>query len=224
MHTRGFRLSAISSRQVLITILLTLCAITWLVAAYHPYNIEAWMLEQIASVIGAGVLIWAAKHVRFSNLSLIGLTLLFIVHTTGTHFTYSLTPYDAFCQRVLGISPNDIFCWQRNHYDRFTHLLFGIACVIPLQELFAAYLTINKNRAWFLSVMLIVAISALYELLEWLAALIFAPDTGTLYLGTQGDVWDAQIDIALALVGAIGVILIYECASEIRKRTAHNIL
>ncbi len=189
------------SRAQSIKLMISICLVSWMVTAIDPFDAEAWLLEQIAPALVVGGLWVISRYITLSTASLWGLTCLFIAHTIGTHYTYSLTPYDLALERVLGVSINELFGWQRNHYDRFVHFGFGVATALPLFELLKA------NRAswiaWLLSMNVVISLSAIYELLEWLAAIVFSNESGDLYLGSQGDIWDAQADIALAWLGFI---------------------
>ncbi len=173
----------------------------WGITAIEPYDVEAWVLEQIATVMCIALIWWAARSVEFSPSALLGLSCLFILHAIGTHYTYSLTPYDDFGQATFNISINELFDWQRNHYDRLVHFAFGLATAKPFFEFLTSHYKIQTNVAWFLALNLAISASAIYELLEWWAAVIFSSETGALYLGSQGDIWDAQWDIALAAAG-----------------------
>jgi putative membrane protein len=95
------------------------------------------------------------------------------------------------------------FNTERNHYDRIVHFGFGFLLTYPLQELFRHWLKLPKTISWMLPIELSISIGALYEILEWAVADIFFKAQGHAYLGTQGDVWDAQKDMFLAFVGAI---------------------
>lgn len=182
-----------------------LCTGTWLWAAYRPYDTEAWMLEQIATLICVALFVLITlgrrKRVEFSSTVLILLCGLFITHTVGTHFTYSLTPYDEFFERLTTFSLNEMFGWERNHYDRFVHFLWGLTIALAVFQLLRQRYRLSPPASWVLSLNIVLSTSAVYELMEWLAAIIVASEAGTAYLGTQGDIWDAQVDIALALVG-----------------------
>lgn len=181
--------------------LVALCVVTWVITAIRPYDFQAWALEQIAPLLCISLIVWSSQYVRFSPAALAGLAVLFVLHAIGTHFTYSLTPYDEFAQRWLGFSIDEYFGWQRNHYDRFVHLAFGALVALPFFEFLRSYFRCSNRAAWFFSLHLIISSSAIYELLEWWAAVIFASEAGALYLGSQGDIWDAQWDIALAILG-----------------------
>ena len=140
-----------------------------------------------------------------------------VAHTIGTHFTYSDTPYDAFTRDWLGFSVNELFGWERNNYDRLVHLLYGILLALPVAEALQQRMALNRFRAYFFGTHLIISTSAIYELVEWVAALIFGADLGNQYLGSQGDIWDAQADIVLAIFGCLGVYLLAATASRFQS-------
>ena len=181
--------------------LLLAAALVWLWSAYEPIDMHTWMIEQVATLIAAVIVLWLGRSVHFDSLSRVNFFLLFCIHTLGTHYTYSLTPYPEFSELLFGSSPNDWFNWQRNHYDRFVHFAFGALMYHPIKQALAPRLRQQKPPVHWLSGHIIVSVSALYELLEWAAAIIFGGDMGIAYLGTQGDIWDAQIDIALGGLG-----------------------
>ncbi len=179
--------------------LVALCAGVWIACAIQPLDRQTWLLEQIATVLAVTALL-AIRGVRWSVTSLAGLALLFVVHTVGTHYTYSLTPYEAWLQALTGFSAADLFGWERNHYDRFVHFLWGLCITLPAYEFLCQRLSLTRVAAHHLSLHIILSTSAIYELLEWSAAVVFG-EGGTAYLGTQGDPWDAQADIAFSIAG-----------------------
>ena len=91
----------------------------------------------------------------------------------------------------------------RNHYDRLVHFCFGLLFVYPIAHYFRLRLRISGRWSAILAVTAIIAASALYEIAEWLTAMICAPDWADAYNGQQGDPWDAQRDMAIATVGAL---------------------
>ena len=184
-------------------ILVVVCSAVWLWSAIAPNDFATWRMEQIASLLMLALLLLLRRSVSFSPSSKIGIAALFCIHTIGTHYTYSLTPYNDWSAVLFGSSINDWFHWTRNHYDRFVHLMYGICLTLPISESLTQKLHLKSGASHFLSIQLVLATSALYELMEWAAAVVFGGDVGTAYLGTQGDVWDAQADIALALAGSL---------------------
>jgi len=198
---RGSRLQ---NKQDLV--LLGICSLVFIWSAWRPYEYSTWLIEQVATLLVALVFWRLGKAMTFSLTSKVFMVIMFCVHTIGTHYTYSLTPYDTFIENALGFSLNEWLDWQRNHYDRFVHLCFGLLFATPIFEALQSLLVLSRNAASFLMLQIVLAVSALYELMEWCAALYFGGDLGTAYLGTQGDPWDAQADIALALVGAVAML------------------
>jgi len=175
----------------------------WWLLALQPLSRSDWLLENVLTLLGVGLLVGGCRRGVFSTLS-VTLALLFLsLHTVGAHYTYSAVPYDAWAEQLFGQSIAAPFGWHRNQFDRFVHFAFGALLALPLREwLIAAYQTPSRN-AGRLTLLLVMAASMLYELIEWAAALAFGVDLGTAYVGAQGDPWDAQKDMALASTGAL---------------------
>ena len=112
-------------------------------------------------------------------------------------------PYDEWVTALTGRTLNSWFGWQRNHYDRAVHFLFGLMLAIPARELLEGVAGVSRRWSYRLAVVLLMACSSLYELIEWAAAIVFGGDLGMRSLGTQGDEWDGQRDMALAAFGAV---------------------
>ena len=170
--------------------------------AIRPYNRSDWALENALVVVA--VILIAATY-RKAPLSRVSYTLIFLflcLHEVGAHYTYAVTPYDEWFQRWLGFSLNGLFGLQRNHFDRLAHFLFGLMLAYPVRELFIRVTDTKGFWSYFLPLVFMIALSAIYELLEWTAALVFGGDLGIAFLGTQGDEWDAHKDMALAILGA----------------------
>jgi putative membrane protein len=132
-------------------------------------------------------------------------TLIFLflcLHEVGAHYTYSEVPYDAWFATLTDHSFNDLVCWQRNQFDRLVHFLYGLLLAYPLREIYLRVADARGFWGYFLPLDVTVASSAMYEMVEWLAAVMFGGELGVAYLGTQGDVWDAQKDMLMAGLGA----------------------
>jgi putative membrane protein len=104
---------------------------------------------------------------------------------------------------LLGINITRAFGFQRNHYDRLVHFSFGFLMAVPIQEIERRYLRLSVAVSSVLAIECIIATSASYELIEWLVAVIFTPEWADQFLGQQGDMFDAQKDMALATTGAM---------------------
>src|SRR3546814_15401224 len=101
-----------------------------------------------------------------------------------------------------------MFGWERNNFDRIVHFSYGFLLAYPLREIFLRVADARGFWGYFLPLDVALSTSALYELVEWMAAEVFGGDLGVAYLGTQGDVWDAQKDMACAGLGALLAMLL----------------
>ncbi len=173
------------------------------VLGIRPHNREDWILENIIAFAFVGALAATARRFPFSRISYTLIFTFLCLHAVGAHYTYSIVPYDDWFEAVTGRSLSAVMGWERNHYDRLVHLCYGLLMAYPIREIF---LRIGEARGfwgYFLPLEMTVATSAVYEIFEWGVATIFGPELGTLYVGTQGDPWDAQKDMTLAATGAI---------------------
>jgi putative membrane protein len=186
-----------------VTILAALLALLWIPLAVHPWHRDDWLLENVLLV--AAVVLLAATYRRFP-LSRISYTLIFLflcLHTVGAHYTYAEVPYDRAFKALTGETFNALVGWQRNNFDRVVHFAYGLLFAYPVRELFLRVAGVRGFWGYFLPLDLTMSTSMLYELIEWLAATWFGGDLGAAYLGTQGDIWDAHKDMALASLGAV---------------------
>jgi putative membrane protein len=178
---------------------LAVLAVWWIAWGVAPTDRHIWFAENVLVFVGLPLTIYAHLRVGFSRPALTLLTLYFAVHTVGTHYTYTNVP--------VGEWLKERFDYQRNHYDRIVHLLFGFLLALPVRELFTRGLRIGGALAFWLPLSVIMAGCCLYEVLEWWFA-IYTDSTAQLaFVGAQGDLWDAQKDMALATGGAILVLL-----------------
>lgn len=169
----------------------------WIGLAIRPLDRSDWLLENLLVVVAAAVLIPTYRRFQFSNLSYILILGFLAVHAVGAHYTYAKVP--------AGFWIKDWFHLQRNHYDRLIHLAFGLLLLYPMGELLARRAHARGRWAIWLAVVVIAALSSFFEILEGVIAQIVRPDLGAAYLGTQGDIWDAQKDMAAAFIGACAV-------------------
>lgn len=98
---------------------------------------------------------------------------------------------------------SDWLGWERNHYDRFVHFLWGFLLTIPIFEILRKKVSRKVRAIFIFACCVIVLVGVLYEFMEWAAAVVVAPEAGTAFLGTQGDEWDAQKDLLLNFSGAL---------------------
>lgn len=175
--------------------LLAVFLAVWIWAAIDPVYPHDWLLENYLTFIGVPLLLITARYFRLSNLSYTLITIFMILHTIGSHYTYAEVPFGINLQQWLNA--------DRNMYDRLVHFCFGLLLAYPMREIF---LRIGKQRGiwgYWIPVELTLAASAIYELIEWGAAAILNPGAGLAFLGSQGDIWDAQKDMALAGLGSL---------------------
>lgn len=207
----------ISHRRYL-AILGVIFGVVWIALAIKPRYREDWALENI--LVAVFVVAIAASQRRFL-LSRLSYTLIFVflcVHEVGAHYTYSEVPYDDWGRALTGSSLNEWMGWQRNHFDRFAHFSYGLLMAYPLREFFLRVANARGFWGYFLPLDVTISTSAIFELFEWGAAEIFGGELGTAYLGTQGDIWDAQRDMALASAGALTAMLVTASINAYLKR------
>lgn len=184
-------------------ILSAVYGIVWLALAIDPHSRPDWALENV--LVGAAAIILFLSYKRLL-LSRVSYTLIFVfmcMHALGAHWTYSHVPYDAAFATLTGLSFNDLMGWERNQYDRLVHFAYGLLLAYPIRELFLRIADVKGFWGYFLPVVLTMASSMFYELVEWLAAEVFGGELGMAFVGAQGDIWDAQKDMWLATLGAL---------------------
>lgn len=185
--------------RVLLAILLALAA----VLAIGPTDRADWVLENVLLLVGLVVLVATRRVLPLSRVSYTLLFVFFCLHTVGAHYTYSLVPYDRWIETITGTTLAKTFGWERNHYDRLVHFGYGLLLAYPVREVFLRVADVKGLWGYYLPLDVVMATSMLYELIEWAAAELLGGELGAAYLGTQGDVWDAQKDMALATCGAV---------------------
>lgn len=164
-----------------------------------PHDRFTWWLESIPVVAGVPLILVFQKRFPLSSLLLILLWLHCVLLVVGGHYTYARVP--------LGEWARDWFGWTRNNYDKLGHFTQGFVPALLTRELLVRTSPLKGSRWLGLLVVCVgLAFSALYELLEWAAALASGAAADD-FLGTQGDPWDTQTDMALALVGAVVALL-----------------
>ena len=179
---------------------------TWL--AIKPFDRHDWLLENALVLVFGIALFFSHKRFVFSRVSYTLIFLFLCLHAVGSHYTYAEVPYEAAWKSLTGHSFNAMLGWERNNFDRLVHFSYGLLLAYPLREIFLRVADARGFWGYFLPLDFTLSTSALYELIEWGAAEVFGGDLGVAYLGTQGDVWDAQKDMACAGSGALIAMLI----------------
>jgi putative membrane protein len=184
-------------------LLAMLFVIVWLLLAIAPLYRHDWMIENLLVVAFAIAFVWWRKKFELSKVSSTLVFLFLCVHEIGAHYTYSEVPYDRWAQALIGTTVSEIFGFTRNHFDRLEHFFYGALLAYPIREAYVRAQMLTGRLTYTIPITITLAFSAMYEIFEWWAAEIVGGELGVAYLGTQGDVWDAQKDMALAGFGSI---------------------
>lgn len=192
--------------------------IEFIVISINPYNRADWALENVLIVFSAIFVVFTYKKYPLSRLSYSLIFVFMSLHEIGSYYTYANVPYDEFLQSYFNVSLNEYMGWERNHFDRLIHFAYGFLLAYPVRDLYCKIAGVKGFWSYFTPLNLIMSTSMLYELVEWGAAEIFGGELGMAYLGTQGDIWDAHKDMALASLGgfmAMAIMLVVH--SRIQK-------
>jgi putative membrane protein len=159
-----------------------------------------WILEVAPILIVAPILVLTARRFPLTPLVYRLLFVHALILMLGGHYTYAKVP--------LGFWVQDAFGLARNHYDRLGHLAQGFVPAMLAREVLLRRSPLQRGK-WlgFLVVCVCLALSATYELVEWLAA-VLGGSAADAFLGTQGDVWDTQWDMLMALIGSISALIL----------------
>ena len=175
--------------------------LVWIIMAINPKYPQDWLLENVLVFIFVPFVIWMDKKHQYTLLSILFLLIFASLHSLGTHYTYAeMEHFNTLTQ---------FFGFERNHFDRLVHFLFGLLTFRILFEMTAPG-TSNVKTALLLTFTMIISISTFYEILEWIAVIVLHPELGMAFLGTQGDIWDAQKDTIAAIIGALIHIAFYQ--------------
>ena len=191
-----------------------LCAgffIVLALAAYHP-DTEFDLALENGLILGflIPVLIYSYRRFAFSDLSYLLIFAFLCLHEWGAHYKYSDVPLGEWMKPWLHT--------KRNHYDRIAHFSFGFLLAYPMREIAMRALKVRGRWLYYLPVECTLALSAIYEILEALAANILTPERGEEFVGMQGDMWDSQEDMFMAGLGSVvGVLII---AIVVKRRNA----
>jgi putative membrane protein len=161
-----------------------------------PAGALNWFMELAPAIIGIAVLLGSFRVFPFSQLVYVCVFFHALILLYGGHYTYAETPLGNWAQQAFELS--------RNHYDRIGHLALGFFPALTIREVLLRKTPLQRG-GWltFIVLSIVLAIGAFWELLEWWLTLLVASDVGTAFLGSQGDIWDAQWDMFLAMVGAV---------------------
>jgi len=168
--------------------------LVWIWSGVAPIDRSTWVLENMLVVGLVLVLLVVHRRFRFSTFSNLSIFCFLLLHAVGSHYTYSAVP--------IGDWVRDAFELSRNHYDRFVHFAFGLLVAYPLREITLRSVHARGIWSYLGPLMATLALSSVYEIIEWVAARASDPAVGIAYVGAQGDIWDGQKDMTLAFAGA----------------------
>lgn len=203
----------IIEKHILILLAIFFFVLLW--SAIRPFDYLTWWLEVLPALLGVWVLWMIYPRYKFSLLVYYLVLIHSVILMIGGHYTYARMP--------LFDELKDWFELSRNHYDRLGHLAQGFFPAIIAREVLLRQTPLKPGKWLFVLVVSVcLAISAMYELFEWWSAVLGGASTND-FLGSQGDIWDAQWDMFLALVGSIASLLILgkfhdKSLKEMRKK------
>ena len=191
-------------------IVYTVYVLVWIIMAINPRYRQDWLLENILVFLVFPLIVWMDTKYRFTLTGLILLLVFASLHSLGAHFTYAKMEYFDVITQFFG--------FERNNFDRVVHFLFGLLTFRIIFEMIMPNV-LKLSSALLFTFTMVVSISALYEILEWLAAIIFHPELGLAFLGTQGDIWDSQKDTLVAMIGALINLAFYKNYKKLLDHT-----
>ena len=190
---------------------LAVFALTWL----KPLWPAEQALHSSLTVVGLAGLWWVDRRWPLGAGAFAAICGFIAIHCVAARWLYSNVPYEAWLQAAIGWSPSEAFGWQRNHFDRLIHFLYGV-CLTPalLQLARHVWPALRAGQAFALAIMLVMCSSLIYEWMEWGIALLMSPEAAEAYNGQQGDMWDAHADMLLATLGSL---LLWPLARKIAR-------
>lgn len=196
-----------SSRIHLFLLLSAIAILTW--SGIHPNGQFNWFMETFPAMLGGIILVLTYRRFRFSTFTYILCWLFAIILMIGGHYTYAEVPIGNWAKDALGLS--------RNHFDRVGHFMQGVIPAALCYELLSRQVGVSR-KGWlaFLCICVALAISASYEIFEMSYAITYGGKQADDFLGSQGDIWDAQKDMLMALLGSATLMVIYCLTMPVR--------
>lgn len=191
-------------------VLLGIYIVEFIVAGINPYDRATWYAENIPIVLLVAFIVFLYfKNIRFSNTAYVLMFILPFWHTIGGHYTFAPVPFDWF---------NNFFGFERNMFDRIGHFVMGFYAFPIVEYLVTRGLVAKKWIAVTYAVFAVAFIAVFYEWIEWWFAEIWGGDAGAAFLGSQGDIWDAQKDMLMDVLGALSAAVLYITPEFLRNR------
>lgn len=170
------------------------------VMAVNPYSRQVWFSENLPIVIIVLALVSTYRRFAFSDTSYVMMSVLIFMHTAGGHYTFERVPFGFI---------TDLFGFSRNHYDRVAHFSVGFYAYPIAEFIWRKGYTASKGLLAFTGITAIFTVAAVYEIIEWWYAASADPEAGIAFLGSQGDIWDAQKDMLADGLGSICASLLF---------------
>ena len=182
-----------SNKSPVLYWLTALYSIVFIFSAIEPSSRAVWIAEIIPAVGVLAVIWWVSRSYRFSNTAYVLMFVWLVLHTIGSKYTFAEVPFDWF---------NQLIGSERNQFDRVAHYSIGLYAY-PIAEYMIRKNLANAGIAIFFALFAIMSLAAGYEIIEWWYAALPGGDEGIAFLGSQGDVWDAQKDMMMDTLGAL---------------------
>lgn len=182
-------------------ILLGVYIVEAIVAGINPYSRSVWYAENIPiMLLVLFIVILYKRGMRFSNTAYVLMFILPFWHTIGGHYTFERVPFDFF---------NNLFGFERNMFDRVGHFTVGFYALPIIEYLVDRGLVAKRAIGITYAIFTIAFVAVFYEWAEWWYSEIYGGESGAAFLGSQGDIWDAQKDMLLDVLGAVFVSIFY---------------
>ncbi len=186
----------------LLWVLSGLMLVYWVYGWFNCLILEDWALENALVIICIGIMIWSRKWHSLSDASYLCIFAFVMLHLFGAFYAYT--------QNIVGEWIQNTWNLWRNPYDRIVHFSFGFLMAYPYREILINKFKVSSKAAWFIPIEIAFSLGTIFEMIEWAVAEFATRELGETYVATQGDVWDAHKDIALAGLGAaIAMGLVY---------------
>jgi putative membrane protein len=200
-----------SRPSLFLTVLLIGYLLFWAGMAISPTDRATWTVVNILPLLLIGVLVGTHRWLPLSRPSYLLIAVFLTLHTIGAHYTYAKVPIGLWLEQVLNL--------HRNHFDRIVHFSFGLLMTYPTRELFIHLFHVRGLLLQYLALITPLGLSGFWEILESWFARVVRPELGQAALGSQGDIWDAQKDMAAALYGSIVCLALIVLADAWRRRS-----
>lgn len=184
-------------------VLLLLTALFLAITQVSPIYPREQTLQHIPTVIAVCFLAFDCRRHFLTWPAFCCVITFFWLHIFGARWIYSAVPYDEWLAGAFGFTLREVLGFQRNHYDRVVHFAFGWLFLIASASMLEKSISEKVWQRLFLSFCVVTALSGFYEVFEWFLTIVMSPHDADAYNGQQGDPWDAQKDIGIAMVGSL---------------------